>query len=82
MTTANPIIYDVLYSVKLSLDIYVFERDYDALIHAGYKYVIAKMLLSVYDKDSLEVLRKEIINYCHSIGLSKWDIEFVIGEDL
>lgn len=82
MTVINPVIYDVLYSIKLSLDIYIAEKDLDELVHAGYKYVTAKMLLSAYDKNSLKVLRKEVINYCHSIGLSKWDIEFLLGEDL
>lgn len=82
MTVINPVVYNVLYSIKLSLDVYVFEKDLDELVHAGYKYMIAKMLLSVYDRNSLEVLRKEIIDYCHSIGLSNWDIEFLLKEDL
>jgi hypothetical protein len=82
MTAVNPVIYDVLYSIKLSLDVYESENNLDDLIHAGYKYVIAKMLLNAYDKNSLEVLRKEIINYCHSIGLSNWDIEFLLGEEI
>lgn len=77
-------VFDVLDYLKMWIDKAIANRDsleYDDYIdRVRILYRIIFLLLYEYDRESLEFLKNEVVNYCREKGMSNWDIIVMFSE--
>lgn len=84
MTIIPIAVFDVLDYLKMWIDKTVANRDsleYDEYVNrVRVLYRVIFLLLYEYDRESLEFLKNEVVNYCREKGMSKWDIVVMFDE--
>jgi len=84
MTVIPIAVFDVLDYLKMWINKAIANRDSleynDYIDRVRVLYRVIFLLLYEYDRESLEFLKNEVVNYCREKGMNDWDIIVMFSE--